>query len=96
MIKEELKEMLTRGYLARPTGQGRAFSFMETPEWEGFVNGVSKVQAIELLALFKREVEEIIGEDESQDLSDYDAVSEVISRNTLREQQRARLDKLLK
>lgn len=66
-IEEQIKEIVTRGYLAKPTGRGRAFPFMDTPEWEGFVKGCSDVQVHELSALFKQQKEKILELDEMQD-----------------------------
>ncbi len=55
-LEEKIKEIVARGYLARSTNIGRAFPFMDTPEWEGFVKGCSDLQTIELLSLFASEL----------------------------------------
>jgi len=58
----EVKEIITRGYLAKPTRQGRAFAFMNTLEWEGFVKGVSKIQLIELKSILASYRQKLKGE----------------------------------
>ena len=52
-IKQQIREIITRGYLAKPTGKSRAFPFMDSPEWEGFVKGCSESQVIELYSLYQ-------------------------------------------
>jgi hypothetical protein len=63
-LEEQIREIVTRAYLAKPTGNSRAFAFMDTPVWEAFVKGASSFQAQELLSLIKSIVPEKKKEDE--------------------------------
>ena len=61
-LEEEIMEVVTRGYLEKPTGKGRAFPFMNDPLWDSFVRGVATMQTIELLDLFKKFIKEVQSE----------------------------------
>lgn len=51
-MEKKLKEIVTRAYLARPTGKGRVFPWMEGEGYERFVDTVSDMQVQEIMDLF--------------------------------------------
>lgn len=64
---DKIEEIITRAYLAEPTGNKRAFPFMNTPEWGRFVKGAAEMQVLELKSLFKEYAMEILNELESKE-----------------------------